>query len=166
MGAAVTDVAVLGASGYAGGELVRLLAQHPGVQITHLASHGSAGRTLADVHPHLAGTPLAATELASVDDLEAVTAAAGFVFCALPNGSSGSIVPRLVEAGLRVVDLAGDFRLPAEAYPEWYGFEHPAPAWLERAVYGLPELFRDDLAGDATNGTPDTPEDEDAALML
>ena len=60
MSAALTDVAVLGASGYAGGELVRLLGQHPGVQITHLASHGSAGQTLADVHPHLAGTPLAA----------------------------------------------------------------------------------------------------------
>ncbi len=147
MGAAVTDIAVLGASGYAGGELVRLLGQHPGVQITHLASHGSAGRTLADVHPHLTGTPLAGTELASVEDLEAVTAAAGFAFCALPNGSSGSIVPGLVEAGLRVVDLAGDFRLPADAYPEWYGFEHPAPAWLDRAVYGLPELFADRIAG-------------------
>ncbi len=56
-------------------------------------------------------------------------------------------MPHLVEAGLRVVDLAGDFRLPAEAYPEWYGFEHPAPAWLDRAVYGLPELFADTIAG-------------------
>ena len=147
MTAATTDVAVLGASGYAGGELVRLLGEHPGVRLTHLASHGSAGRTLEDVHPHLAGTPLAATELAPVEDLDAVTVAAGFVFCALPNGSSVSIVPRLTEAGLRVVDLAGDFRLPAEAYPQWYGFEHPSPAWLDKAVYGLPELFADLIAG-------------------
>jgi N-acetyl-gamma-glutamyl-phosphate reductase len=128
--AATTDVAVLGASGYAGGELVRLLGEHPDVRLTHLASHGSAGRSLEDVHPHLAGTPLASTELAPVEDLEAVTAAAGFVFCALPNGSSSSIVPRL-----------------AEAYPQWYGFEHPSPAWLDKAVYGLPELFADLIAG-------------------
>jgi N-acetyl-gamma-glutamyl-phosphate reductase len=142
-----TTVAVLGASGYAGGELVRLLGDHPSVRITHLAGHGSAGRTLEAVHPHLAGTPLAGTELAPVEDLEAVTAAAAFAFCALPNGSSSSVVPGLVEAGVRVVDLAGDFRLPAEVYPDWYGFEHPSPAWLEKAVYGLPELFAGLIAG-------------------
>jgi N-acetyl-gamma-glutamyl-phosphate reductase len=65
----------------------------------------------------------------------------------LPNGTSASLVPSLLDVGLRVIDLAGDFRLPAEAYPQWYGFEHPAPALLEKAVYGVPELFGAQLAG-------------------
>jgi len=64
-----------------------------------------------------------------------------------PNGASASLVPALLDAGLRVIDLAGDFRLPAEAYPEWYGFEHPAPVLLEKAVYGVPELFGAQVAG-------------------
>jgi N-acetyl-gamma-glutamyl-phosphate reductase len=147
MGGGRTPVAILGASGYAGGELLRLLAGHPGVDLTLLAGHGSAGRTVAEVHPHLTGSEHAETRLAPVDDLDAITASASFVFCALPNGASSELVPPLVEAGLRVVDLAGDFRLAAEAYPAWYGFEHPSPAWLDKAVYGLPELFAGDIAG-------------------
>jgi N-acetyl-gamma-glutamyl-phosphate reductase len=69
------------------------------------------------------------------------------VFSALPNGTSAGLAPAIVDAGARVIDLAGDFRLPAEAYPSWYEFEHPAPAWLDEAVYGLPELFRDRVPG-------------------
>ena len=78
---------------------------------------------------------------------DAIAGAADVVFSALPNGTSASLVPALLDAGLRVIDLAGDFRLPAEAYPEWYGFEHPAPALLEKAVYGLPELFGAQVEG-------------------
>jgi len=66
---------------------------------------------------------------------------------ALPHGASATLAPELLEAGLHVIDLGGDFRLPAEAYPEWYGFEHPAPDWLAKAVYGLPELFGAELPG-------------------
>jgi N-acetyl-gamma-glutamyl-phosphate reductase len=76
-----------------------------------------------------------------------VAGRADVALCALPHGASATIAPARLDAGVRVVDLAGDFRLPAEAYPDWYGFEHPAPAWLDRAVYGLPELFRDAVAG-------------------
>ena len=141
------SVAVLGASGYAGGELVRLLAGHPGLEITYLGARESAGRTLAEAQPHLGASPLAARVLASVDDVASIATAASFALCALANGSSSELVPRLLEAGLRIVDLAGDFRLPAEAYPTWYGFEHPAPAWLDKAVYGLPELFAEEIAG-------------------
>ena len=133
-------VAVLGASGYAGGELVRLLAGHRRAEVTFLAAKDSAGKTLAEVHPHLVSLPIAGNAMEPIEP-DAIAGAADVVFSALPNGMSASLVPALLDAGLRVIDLAGDFRLPAEAYPEWYGFEHPAPALLEKAVYGVPELF-------------------------
>lgn len=139
-------VAVLGASGYAGSELVRLLAAHRLAEVTFLGAKESAGKSLSDVQPHLASLPIAAGELQPIE-ASAIAEAADVTLCALPNGTSASLVPDLLDAGLRVIDLAGDFRLPAEAYPEWYGFEHPAPAMLEKAVYGVPELFADQVAG-------------------
>jgi N-acetyl-gamma-glutamyl-phosphate reductase len=141
-----TRVAVLGASGYAGGELVRLLAGHRRADVTFLGAKDSAGKTLAEVHPHLASLPIAEAALQPIEAAQ-IAEAADVAFCALPNGTSSSLVPSLLDAGLRVIDLTGDFRLPAEAYPEWYGFEHPAPALLEKAVYGMPELFGDQIAG-------------------
>lgn len=139
-------VAVLGASGYGGGELVRLLAAHPRAEVTFLGARDSAGKTLGEAHPHLAGAPLGAVALRPMDVAD-VAAAADVAFTSLPHGASSELAPALLEAGVRVIDLAGDFRLPAAAYPEWYGFEHPAPAWTEKAVYGLPELFGDRVAG-------------------
>lgn len=139
-------MAVLGASGYAGGEVVRLLCTHPHAGVTFLGAKGSVGRTLAEVHPHLGGSPLAAQELATMD-VPAIAAAADVAFSALPHGSSAVLAPALLDAGVKVVDLSGDFRLPAGAYPEWYGFDHPAAAWLDEAVYGLPELFGKDVVG-------------------
>ena len=139
-------VAVLGVSGYAGGELVRLLAAHRHADVTFLGAKDSAGKTLAEVHPHLVSLPIAAQSLAVIET-DAIADSADLVFCALPNGASSTLVPGLLEAGARVIDLAGDFRLPAEAYPEWYGFEHPAPALLEKAVYGVPELFGAQIDG-------------------
>src|SRR5881396_2193251 len=136
-------VAVLGASGYTGGELVRLLSAHPNVELTFLGARDSAGKALDEVHPHLrsiGGTLLRI-------DAEAITAVADVAFCALPHGASSELAPSLLERGLRVIDLGGDFRLPAAAYPEWYGFEHPATDWLDKAVYGLPELFGAQIAG-------------------
>jgi N-acetyl-gamma-glutamyl-phosphate reductase len=141
-----TRVGVLGASGYTGGEVVRLLATHPRMAVTLVAAKRSAGSTLGDVHPHLAGSPLAAMTLASLDPEEIATSA-DVVVSALPHGASASLAPSLLDAGCTVVDLAGDFRLSADAYPQWYGFVHPAPAWLDKAVYGLPELFADAVAG-------------------
>lgn len=139
-------VAVLGASGYAGGELVRFLSGHPQVQITFLGARDSAGRTLAQVHPHLAPLDLGSRVLAPVE-AEAMREAADIAFLALPNGTTSPLVPELLNSGMRVIDLAGDFRLPADRYPEWYGFDHPAPSWLDKAVYGLPELFAERLVG-------------------
>ncbi len=141
-----TRVAVLGASGYAGGELVRLLAGHRRAEVTFLGARDSAGKTLAQVHPHLASLPIGVQGLAEIEAGK-IAEAADIAFCALPNGTSSTLVPSLLEAGSRVIDLAGDFRLEAEDYPEWYGFEHPAPALLEKSTYGLPELFGGQLAG-------------------
>ena len=139
-------IAVLGASGFAGGELIRLLDAHPLADVTFLGAHGSVGRTLAEVHPHLAPLELGRRVLREPVAAE-VAETADVVFCSLPHGASAELAPALLEAGMRVIDLAGDFRLPASAYPDWYGFEHPSAEWLAKAVYGLPELFGEQLAG-------------------
>jgi len=134
-------VGVLGASGYTGGELVRLVLGHPEIELAFLGGRDSAGWTFGEVHPHLAGSPAASLRIQAVEEARDLDLA----FLALPHGESSRIAPALLEASVRVIDLAGDFRLPAAAYPEWYGFEHPSTAWLEKAVYGLPERFREQL---------------------
>jgi len=139
-------VGVLGASGYGGGEVVRLLADHPSFDVRVVAAHASVGQALAAVHPHLAGLPQGGLTLEAVD-APSIAERVDLVFSALPNGTSSTVAPALLAGGTLVVDLAGDFRLPAEDYPSWYGFEHPAPAWLDEAVYGLPELFGGAVAG-------------------
>jgi N-acetyl-gamma-glutamyl-phosphate reductase len=140
---AALRVGILGASGYTGGELVRLVLGHPEVELTFLGGRESAGRSLREVHPHLAGSPAAALWIRPVEEARDLDVA----FLALPHGESSRIAPALLERSVRVIDLAGDFRLPAAAYPEWYGFEHPSAAWLEKAVYGLPERFGEQLRG-------------------
>jgi N-acetyl-gamma-glutamyl-phosphate reductase len=134
-------VGVLGASGYTGGELVRLLLGHPQVELGFLGGRESAGRSLGEVHPYLAGSPAAVLRIQPVEEARDLDLA----FLALPHGESSTLAPALLEASVRVIDLAGDFRLPAAAYPTWYGFEHPSAAWLEKAVYGLTERFRDQI---------------------
>src|SRR5438105_10713951 len=142
MGMDSVRAAVFGASGYSGAELLRLLAGHPRAEVAAVTAGGRAGQRLGDVYPHLA--PFADMELEPVD--ADVAGRADLAFLALPHGESSTVAPSLLDAGLRVIDLAGDFRLPAEAYPEWYGFEHAAPEWLCKAVYGLPELFGKEIA--------------------
>ncbi|MEX1047417.1 MAG: N-acetyl-gamma-glutamyl-phosphate reductase [Actinomycetota bacterium] len=142
MSAAPISVAVIGASGYTGGELVRLLPSHLGAELTYLGVRDASARSLHEVVPNVSGR-LDAT-LGEID-AEEVAKNATFAFFSLPHGMSAELVPQFLDAGIRVVDLAGDFRLPADAYPEWYGFDHPSPAWLEKSVYGLPELFADKI---------------------
>jgi N-acetyl-gamma-glutamyl-phosphate reductase len=135
------SAAVVGASGYAGAELVRLLAGHPNVTIDALYARGRRNQPLADEFPHLAplglrlvdGTPEPGVDVA---------------FLALPHGQSAELAVRLAAGGTTVVDIGSDLRLsdPA-AYPAWYGFEHPAPHALADAVYGLTEFARDQLRG-------------------
>ena len=140
-------VAVLGASGYAGGEIVRLIAGHPNAQLTSVGASTSAGKKLRAVHPHLASLPQADLELLDVGELDpsSLGEETSVVFCALPGRMGADLAPNLLEAGKRVIDLGGGFRLPAEDYPSWYGFDHPAPSWLSKATYGLPELLGSEI---------------------
>ena len=137
--AASVRVGIIGATGYGGGELVRLLSRHPGAEVVALAARGRTDEPIDASHPHLASTGLRIGD-ALPDGLDAV-------FLGLPHGAAAELVPDLVAKGLTVVDLGPDFRVrdPAD-YPRWYRFEHPRPDLLERAVYGLPELHRAELA--------------------
>ncbi len=129
---------VVGATGYTGAELVRLILGHPEVELAGLVGHSKAGESVSNVMPSLAGLipgEVAAFNLAAID--------ADAAFCALPHGASAEKVSALREKGVRVFDLSADFRLRSlDTYREWYG-DHGAPALLPHAVYGLPELYRE-----------------------
>ena len=131
-------VGIIGATGYVGAELIRVLARHPNVELVGLAGRGRDHDPIAGVHPHLGATGLS---------VHAELPPADAVFLALPHGAATAIVPDLVAAGTAVIDQGPDFRLrnPAD-YPRWYGFEHARPDLLDQAVYGLPELHRTELA--------------------
>lgn len=139
-------VAVIGASGYAGLELVRLLLEHPEAELVLAAALDSADRPLAELHPELRGRCDLFCYRYSRDLIQ--RAGADVAFAATPNEASAEIIPALLGAGIRAIDLSGAFRLKAAAaYPRWYGFEHPAPELLARAVYGLSEANRQKIAG-------------------
>jgi len=132
-------VGIIGATGYGGGELVRLLSRHPAVATVALQARGRTDEPIGGSHPHLATTGLRIGDELP-DGLDAV-------FLGLPHGAAAALVPELLEKGVTVVDLGPDFRLRDPAgYPRWYRFDHPRPDLLERAVYGLPELHREELA--------------------
>jgi N-acetyl-gamma-glutamyl-phosphate reductase len=135
-------IGILGASGYTGAELLRLLARHPGVDIRLLTADRQAGKALADVFPHLGGLDL--PKLVKIE--EADWSAVDLVFCCLPHGTTQEVIAGL-PARLKVVDLSADFRLSDLAsYAEWYGHEHRAPELQKQAVYGLTELAREAVA--------------------
>lgn len=141
------SASVLGATGYTGIELVRLLAGHPYVRLSHLVSHSHAGQTLGAVYPHLgfSGSP-GNRILLSPEQLEEVLEDSDVLFLALPHGVAPEYVPRAMEHCL-VIDLGADYRLKElSAYEEWYGAPHPQPDLVARAVYGLPELHRGEIA--------------------
>jgi N-acetyl-gamma-glutamyl-phosphate reductase len=131
-------VAVVGATGYAGAEAVRLLSAHPEAAITVATSERDAGRPLGEVHPRLADSGLGLIKA----DVEVLAAEADAALVALPHGASTGLVASLVEKGLKVVDLGADFRFKdSRIYEAWYG-RHEAPALLDEAVYGLTEFAR------------------------
>ena len=136
---------ILGASGYIGGELLRLLLQHPDVEVTAATSRKYAGEYVFRVHPNLRGM----TELKfSPNDASKVIDGSDVVFAALPHGESVKVVPQMADAGLRVVDLSADFRLSDRAqYPDWYGYDHPRPDLLEKFIFSIPEINRDQVKG-------------------
>ena len=138
----MTSVAILGASGYTGAELIRLIAGHPTIRIAALAADRRAGSAMAEVFPHLRHLDL--PRLARIEDLD--FGCVDMVFCALPHATSQAVIAGLPR-DLRVVDLSADFRLrdPA-AYERWYGVPHAAPELQREAVYGLTEFYREEIA--------------------
>ncbi|MDP4034001.1 MAG: N-acetyl-gamma-glutamyl-phosphate reductase [Pseudorhodobacter sp.] len=134
-------IAILGASGYTGAELVRLIATHPQMQIVALSGDRKAGMEMAEVFPFLRHLDL--PRLCRIDEID--FAHVDLAFCALPHATSQAVIAAL-PSDLRVVDLSADFRLrdPAE-YQKWYGKPHAAPELQQEAVYGLTEFYRDDI---------------------
>ena len=153
-------VAIVGATGYVGAELIRLLSRHPHVEVVGLVGRDRSDVPVGEVHAHLSSTGLAV-------DSEAPEADAAFL--ALPHGVAAGLVPEWFARGVTVIDLGPDFRLsdPAD-YPRWYGFEHPRPDLLADAVYGLPELHRAELAAirDAAGGLVGAPGCYPTATLL
>lgn len=136
-------IGIIGASGYAGGELLRLLLQHPEVEIGFATSQQHSGEYVFKSHPNLKGL----TDLRFTSDRpEDVAGKVDILFMAVPHGSSAGVTPKLVEQGVRIIDLSADFRLrDPDTYPLWYGWDHPAPDLLQKFVYGMPELHREEL---------------------
>jgi N-acetyl-gamma-glutamyl-phosphate/LysW-gamma-L-alpha-aminoadipyl-6-phosphate reductase len=136
-------IGIVGGTGYVGSELLRLLLLHPEAEVTTVTSRQSAGEYVFNVHPNLRGltqlnfVPLDIAELQKNCDL---------VFTATPHGGSVNLVPKLLEAGLKVIDMSADFRLKNAAdYDKWYGWKHTNPQLLKEAVYGLPEFHREEI---------------------
>ncbi|MHA1607579.1 MAG: N-acetyl-gamma-glutamyl-phosphate reductase [Candidatus Freyarchaeota archaeon] len=137
-------VGIVGGSGYTGGELLRLLCMHPKVEVTYVTSRRYAGKFIGDVHPNL-------RKLVNIKfeeyDVTLASEKCDYVFMAVPHRSSMKLTPDLLDVGLKVIDLSADFRLKDKvAYEKYYG-GHERPELLEEAVYGLPELHREELRG-------------------
>jgi len=133
-----TRVGIINVTGYAGIELARLLYQHPAVELTSVTGRSAAGKKLGEVFPHL--SPIDLT-------IQAELGAVELAFSAMPHRESAKEVVALLSRGIKVVDISADFRLKEAAeYPRWYDFTHPAPELLQQAVYGLPELYRSQIA--------------------
>ena len=148
-------VAIVGASGYSGEELVRLLLGHPHVELTAVTSRQNAGQTLAQVFPKFASRPLAKTLRFTEPNVELITKLADVVFLALPHGVAAEYAVPLMNLGCRVIDLSADFRLrSADIYKEFYAHDHPAPELLAKAVYGLPEVYREQIKNNLLIASP------------
>lgn len=133
---------IVGGTGYTGVELLRLLAQHNQVELRVITSRSEAGTAVADMFPNLRRHVNISFSDISMDELQACDV----VFFATPNGVAMQMAPALLKAGVRVIDLAADFRLTdAEQWKQWYGVEHACPELLSEAVYGLPEMNRDSI---------------------
>ncbi|MCG5055543.1 MAG: N-acetyl-gamma-glutamyl-phosphate reductase [Myxococcales bacterium] len=138
MATAQIKTGIVGVSGYSGMELVRLLSRHPGFSVAWATTDRWAGKTLGEMSP--LGPSLSSLVCISQEDGLGRFGDVELVFLCTPPEVSIELAPKVLAAGARVVDLSGGFRLAAEAYPRWYGFEHHAPALLSQAVYSLPEV--------------------------
>ena len=141
-------VGVLGATGYAGQELVRLLQRHEEVKDLYLSSSSVAGEDYDSVYPHWLGKNVGILQDENVPDLDVL-------FCALPHGLTAARTSAFLARNIKVIDLGADFRLNSvEVYEEWYKIKHPASELLKDAVYGLPELYREQIRGQSLIANP------------
>lgn len=137
------EVGIVGATGYTGAELLRLLVTHPKVRVKIITSRAEAGIAIADIYPNLRGF----CDLTFVEPDVELLAGCDVVFFATPHGVAHSMVPALYEKGVRIIDLSADFRLQdADLWAQWYGQDHGCRELLPQAVYGLPEVNRNDIA--------------------
>ncbi|MEL6223778.1 MAG: N-acetyl-gamma-glutamyl-phosphate reductase [Cyanobacteria bacterium J06627_8] len=146
------SVGIVGASGYGGVQLVRLLLEHPGVDITYLGGDSSAGKAFSDLYPHLAHhTDL---KIESID-LETIAARCQVVFFSLPNGLACKMAPTLLDKGCKVLDLSADYRFEKlDIHHQWYGIDRDDHDVAKHAVYGLPELYSDRIKTASLIGCP------------
>lgn len=151
----MTKVAIVGASGYSGEELVRLLLNHPHADLVAVTSRQQAGQTVAQVFPKFASHPRARALRFVEPNAEVLAKQAEVVFLALPHGVAAEFAVPLLNGGARVIDLSADFRLKSAAiYEEFYAHEHPAPELLAKSVYGLPEVHRAAIRGATLIASP------------
>lgn len=145
-------VGIVGASGYGGVQLMRLLLAHPQVEVVYLGGEGSAGKVFSELYPHFSQ----ATDLVIEPvDVETITQRCQVVFLSLPNGIAYQLVPTLLTRGCKVLDLSADYRFNnLDTYRAWYGSDRDDRAVAETAVYGLPELYRDRIRGAELIGCP------------
>jgi N-acetyl-gamma-glutamyl-phosphate reductase len=148
-------VAIVGASGYSGEELVRLLLHHPHVDLVAVTSRQYAGQTVAQIFPRFGSNPKSRNLRFTEPNAELLAKQADIVFLALPHGVASEYAIPLVEAGCVVIDLSADFRLSSpEVYKDFYTHDHPAPELLKKAVYGLPEIYRDAIRSSLLVASP------------
>jgi N-acetyl-gamma-glutamyl-phosphate reductase len=140
------NVAIAGATGYSGEELIRLLIRHPGIELKCVTSRATSGQRLEEVFPRFQGHKYSDLKFSASDAGGIVASGVQVAFLALPHGTAASFAGPLLESGLRVIDLSADFRIrDAAVYREFYGQDHPAPELLRDSVYGIPELYRAQL---------------------
>ncbi|HET9730823.1 MAG TPA: N-acetyl-gamma-glutamyl-phosphate reductase [Acidimicrobiia bacterium] len=143
--------AVVGGSGYTGAELLRLLANHPEIEVVLATASSNVGASVGSLFPSLLPAyPSLVYDAVDAPSLRGLDV----VFCALPHGESQALLPTLLDDVAHVVDLGADFRLPADVYARWYGAAHNAPEYVERFAYGLVELYRDEIATHAHVAAP------------
>ncbi|MGB9727069.1 MAG: N-acetyl-gamma-glutamyl-phosphate reductase [Nitrososphaeria archaeon] len=148
----MVKVGIVGASGYVGGELLRILLGHPEAEIVSVTSRQHVGEYVFKVHPNLKG--MTSLQFTAEDPLT-LASKVDVIFLAVPHGVSCKITPKLAETGVKIVDMSADFRLKdAAEYQKWYGWSHPAPDLLEKFVYGLPELHREELKNTSLVAVP------------
>ena len=139
---AVIKAGIVGATGYTGQELLRVLVKHPHVTLQAVTSRSEAGKSVTSLFPNLRGH----TEMIFVEPDAEILQSCDVVFFATPNGTAMTMVPELINAGVKVIDLSADFRLKdVQVWSQWYGMEHACPDVVAEAVYGLPEMFREQI---------------------